>query len=156
MTAISTKLFDAIQWHGIAEIEYVTHAETGEHYLIEINPRIWGGINSAIMSDLDIVGTLLGIAQKADVEAGTYRKNTQTRWFWGDIRVLPAYFSASERKLPVLREYLSLLFNGTKTDEFYLDDPMPFFVWPCHAIYKMLKNRTLAPVSYDSLQGEWE
>jgi len=47
MTPISKKLFDAIGWHGIAEVEYVTHAETGEFYLIEINPRIWGGINSA-------------------------------------------------------------------------------------------------------------
>ena len=156
MTHISKRLFDSIGWHGIAEVEYVTHAETGEYYLIEINPRVWGGINSAISSGLDIVGIMLNISRGVNVSAGSYEIGRQTRWFWGDIRVFPEYFAKSNNKISALCEYIKLMFDGTKTDEFFWNDPVPFFVWPGHAIYKMLKYRSFSPVSYDSLTGEWD
>ena len=55
----------------------------------------------------------------------------------------------------VIAEYLKLFFDKTKTDEFYWDDPLPFFIWPMHVIYKMLRYRTMKPVNYDGLDGEW-
>lgn len=156
MTSMSKKLFDSIGWNGVAEVEYVTHAETGDFYLIEVNPRIWGGINSAISSGLDIVGMMIDIGEGKKVSPMSYSIGTQTRWFWGDIRVFPEYYRQNKSKSTVIKEYLKLFFTNTSCDEFSWDDPIPFFVWPCHALYKMLKYRTLKPVTYDSLSGEWK
>jgi len=156
MTRISQKLFDSLCWHGVAEIEYVTHAETGEFYLIEVNPRIWGGLNSAISSGLDIPDILLKIALDQEIRTTTFTRGIATRWFWGDLRTSPDYMMGSRSKLSVVREYLKLMIDGTKTDEFYWDDPLPFFVWPAHAISKMIRYRSLKPVAYDRLIGEWE
>lgn len=156
MTSLSKKLFDAIGWHGIAEVEYALHAESRKHYLIEVNPRVWGGINSAIFSGLDIITMLVDIAKGDKARPKPYATGKQTRWFWGDMKVFPAYFLSSRSKSIVLWEYTKLLFDDTKTDEFYFDDPLPFFAWPIHALYKMLKYRRLSPVAYDSLSGEWK
>lgn len=156
MTDISKRIFKQLGWHGIAEVEYVTHAETGAYYLIEINPRVWGGVNSAITSGLDIAEILMRIALGKQVEPTNYKRGIQTRWFWADIRVLPKYFRDSTSKTRAIVDYLKLMFDDTKTDEFYWDDPIPFFVWPAHALYKMVKNRSIKPSPYDSLSGEWE
>lgn len=156
MTDFSRRLFDDIGWHGIAEVEYVSHAETGEFYLIEINPRVWGGVNSAISSSLNIVGMYLDLALGKKIKKGIYKNDVTTRWFWGDMRVFPEYFKKSESKLGSLGHYTKLLFDKTKSDEFYWDDPLPFFVWPCHTIYKMIKSKGTKPVAYDSLTGEWD
>lgn len=156
MTEISKKLFDAIGWNGIAEVEYVKHAETGEYYLIEVNPRVWGGINSAISSGLDIIGMMLDISKNIQVNPSRYVIGTQTRWFWGDLRVFPEYYRKSKNKFSAINDYMKLIFDGTNTDEFYWDDILPFFVWPYHVVSKMIKNKSLKPTTYDSLSGEWE
>jgi predicted ATP-grasp superfamily ATP-dependent carboligase len=156
MTDISKRLFNQLGWHGIAEVEYVTHAETGAYYLIEINPRVWGGVNSAITSGLDIAEILICVALGKQVEPAIYKRGIQTRWFWADIRVLPNYFRHSTSKTRAIFDYLKLMFDDTKTDEFYWDDTIPFFVWPAHALFKMIRSRSLKPVAYDSLAGEWE
>jgi predicted ATP-grasp superfamily ATP-dependent carboligase len=156
MTDISKRLFNQLNWHGIAEVEYVTHAETGTYYLIEINPRVWGGVNSAIASGLDIAEILIRTALGRQVEPTNYKRGIRTRWFWADIRVLPNFFKHSTSRTGAILDYLKLMFNDTKTDEFYWDDPIPFFAWPAHALFKMVKKRSLKPVPYDSLTGEWE
>lgn len=156
MRSISQRLFDEIGWHGIAEVEYALHVENGKYYLVEINPRVWGGVNSAISSGFDIISMLVDIARCDTVSPRPYVFGKQTRWFWGDMKVFPAYYASSKSKGAVLLEYARLLFDDTKTDEFYFDDPLPFFAWPAHALYKILKYRSLNPVAYDSLSGEWE
>ncbi len=156
MTNISQKLFDNLNWHGIAEVEYITHAETGKHYFIEVNPRIWGGVNSAIASGINIGEILIQIALGKTITPLSYETGIKTRWFWGDMRVLPQYLSKSKNKLSVISEYLRLFLDKTKSDEFQWKDPLPFFIWPLHALFKLLRYRSLHPVTYDSLNGEWE
>lgn len=154
-TNISKTLFDSLHWHGIAEVEYITHAESGVPYLIEVNPRIWGGVNSAIAAGLDIPGILLRIAAGENVESSSYALGIKTKWFWGDLRVLPQYVKTSASRLQAIADYGRSFVDGTKTDEFYWDDPLPFFAWPVHVLFKAVRNRSLEPTAYDSLSGEW-
>ncbi|HEY3275781.1 MAG TPA: ATP-grasp domain-containing protein [Syntrophorhabdaceae bacterium] len=157
MREISKRLFDSLGWHGVAEVEYVTHRETGDFYMIEVNPRIWGGLNSAMSSGLNIPDMLLRIAKgKEAMKPVEYTRGVVTRWFWGDLRVFPEYLRQSPSKLGALGEYMKLMVNGATTDEFRWDDPLPFFVWPAHALFKSIRYRSLRPVAYDSLGGEWE
>jgi predicted ATP-grasp superfamily ATP-dependent carboligase len=154
MRGPSRRIFDFLSWNGVAEVEYIEHATTGEYYLIEINPRIWGGINSAIYSGINIPEFLINISIENDVPCKKYNLNIKTRWFWGDCRVFNDYMKQVGAK-QATKEFLCLLFDKTKSDEFYWDDPLPFFVWPMHVLYKMIKYRTLKPVAYDSLTDEW-
>lgn len=147
---ISSKLFDSVRWHGVAELEYVRHSETGELYLIEVNPRIWGGLHSALAAGLNIPELLLRIAGGEQVSSVHYATGVRTRWFWGHTRTLSHLRSFGE-----LVDYAKSFVDGTKSDEFYWDDPLPFLVWPMHAVYKALKNRSIGPSTYDSLSGEW-
>jgi predicted ATP-grasp superfamily ATP-dependent carboligase len=154
MRGPSKKIFDFLSWNGVAEVEYIQHAKTGEYYLIEINPRIWGGVNSAIYSGINIPEFLINISTEHNMAYRTYNFGIKTRWFWGDCRVFNDYM----KKVGInqaTKEFLCLFFDNTKSDEFYWDDPLPFFVWPMHVLYKMIKYRTLKPVAYDSLTDEW-
>lgn len=150
----SKRLLEHLNWHGVAEIEYVTHKETGKPYLIEINPRLWGGLNSAIASGIDIPYLLYKMAMEGDIEISKkYKLGVKTRWFWGDIRVFWAYIRSSKSKLKTLFEYIN---PTVATDEFSLLDPLPFFCWPLNIMIKIVKYKTFKPVSFDSLKGEWE
>jgi hypothetical protein len=36
------KILEALQWNGIAMLEFLPDVETGNYYAIECNPRVWG------------------------------------------------------------------------------------------------------------------
>lgn len=41
-------LLQAIGWYGLAEVEFMEHAVTGEALLLELNPRFWASIQLAV------------------------------------------------------------------------------------------------------------
>jgi len=48
LRAVSRELLDALDWHGLACIEYLQDAETGEFKFAEINPRLWQSLPAAV------------------------------------------------------------------------------------------------------------
>ena len=150
----SKRLLEHLCWHGVAEVEYVTHRETGKPYLIELNPRLWGGLNSAVASGVDIPYLLYKLAIDGDIDTvKDYKLGVKTRWLWGDIRVFWHYMKSQNSKPRTLFEYID---PTVSCDDFSLLDPLPFLVWPLNVCIKIAKYRTLNPVTYDSLKGEWE
>lgn len=53
LRAVSQDLLDALDWHGLACIEYLRDAETGEFTLAEINPRLWQSLPAAVHAGAD-------------------------------------------------------------------------------------------------------
>lgn len=48
------KLMQALQWHGVAEIDFRwTGQADDDAQLIEVNPRFWGGLFQSVMSGVD-------------------------------------------------------------------------------------------------------
>lgn len=47
------KLLSSLKWIGIAMVEWKIDANDGLPYLLEINPRFWGGLELAIRSGVD-------------------------------------------------------------------------------------------------------
>ena len=39
---------DELDWHGLACIEYIGDADTGEFVLVEVNPRMWQSLAGAV------------------------------------------------------------------------------------------------------------
>ena len=55
------KILERLDWHGMAEIDF-RKADDGPAYLIEINPRFFGGLPQAIASNVDYPHLLFQIA----------------------------------------------------------------------------------------------
>jgi hypothetical protein len=74
------RLLQYLDWHGIAEIDF-RQAEDGPAYLIEVNPRFFGGLPQALAANVDYPHLLYRIAKGERVPEQTevdYSKRTET------------------------------------------------------------------------------
>jgi len=111
----ATAMLDRLSWHGVAMVEFLV-APTGESWLMEINPRLWGSVALPIDAGVDFPAglLLLATAQAVPPQPG-YRVPYYTRrapedsvWLLGKARSRPAW---------VLRELLlmSRLLTGRES-----------------------------------------
>jgi len=136
LLAQSAALLAALDWSGVAMIEYKCDARSGESYLMEVNPRFWGSLQLAIDAGVDFPWYLVQAALGQRVEPVTqWRVGVRSRWCWGDIDHLIARLRHSrvDLDLPddapgVLRTALSVLVPwrpGQRSDVFRFTDPVP-------------------------------
>jgi protein-tyrosine-phosphatase/predicted ATP-grasp superfamily ATP-dependent carboligase len=59
------KLLTALNWHGVAMVEFKVDVK-GHHWLMEINPRLWGSLALSIDAGVDFPFGLLQIAQSEE------------------------------------------------------------------------------------------
>ena len=111
LQSAAIKLLDAVQWHGVAMIEFRVTAD-GEPYLMEVNTRFWGSLQLAIDAGVDFPALLLQICNGAPLPPlPPYRIGRRLRWLLGDIDSL--YLALRDRastpgqKLARLLEFLT-------------------------------------------------
>ena len=56
------RLLDALNWHGVAMVEFKRDRLSGELYLMEINPKLWGSHDLAIASGMDFSSALVDMS----------------------------------------------------------------------------------------------
>jgi len=61
LVAMTQRLLDRLQWHGVAMVEWRRDAQGGVH-LMEINPRLWGSLPLTIAAGVPIPRGLLALA----------------------------------------------------------------------------------------------
>lgn len=87
----STKLIKALNWHGVAMVEFKKNSETGEFILIEINGRFWGSLPLAIAAGADFPHMLYQLYTTGTVgEHEPYRREIHCRKLSSDVRWLEA------------------------------------------------------------------
>lgn len=97
------RLLEALDWSGLAMVEFKRDARTGTDYLMEVNGRFWGSLQLAIDAGVDFPALLVGAALGAPAPASTsYPAGVRSRWWWGDVDHLIARLrrSAAELRLP--------------------------------------------------------
>jgi predicted ATP-grasp superfamily ATP-dependent carboligase len=114
---LGLKLLRALDWHGVAMVEFKRDDRDGVFRLMEVNPKFWGSLDLAIASGVDFpwlaVQLALGRLQTPILE---YRTGVRFRWIFDDLMHLAARPSA----LPdFLRD-----FRGAEND-LRLRDPKP-------------------------------
>lgn len=63
------RLLEGLGWHGIAEVDFMWTGEAGDRaYLIEINPRLFGGLFQAVASGVDYPWMLYRLSLGLEVE----------------------------------------------------------------------------------------
>jgi predicted ATP-grasp superfamily ATP-dependent carboligase len=82
----ATQLLDALNWHGVAMVEFKRDTRDGELKLMEINGRFWGSLQLAIDAGVDFPALLVrGVEYAGFEEPPSYRIGVRNRWLWGDF-----------------------------------------------------------------------
>jgi len=142
--AQSVKLLDALDWNGLAMVEYKQEAATGRNYLMEINPRPWGSLQLAIDAGVDFPWYLVQRALGLPVPpVHSWRVGIRSRWWLGELDHLITRLRHSREDLHLPADSpgvpgtaLSVLTPwqpGQRNDVFRVSDPVPFcreaFAW---------------------------
>lgn len=62
------KLLDALNWHGVAMVEFKRQFNTGKLYLMEINPKFWGSLDLALTSGINFPALAVQMALGQNLE----------------------------------------------------------------------------------------
>ena len=127
----ATLLLSALHWHGVAMVEYKV-APSGEAYLMEINPRLWGSLALAIDCGVNFpVGLLCLSTGQPLPPQPRYRRGYFTRNIYRDIEWLKANLKAdhsdplllTQPAFPSFLEWLRPLAGKESWDFFCWSDP---------------------------------
>ncbi len=82
----STRLLEALNWEGVAMVEFKQDRRTGRHYLMEVNPRFWGSLQLAIDSGVDFPWFLYQAIEGDPVTPiPHWEVGRRSRWIWGEV-----------------------------------------------------------------------
>ncbi|WP_205254036.1 MULTISPECIES: carboxylate--amine ligase [Halostella] len=128
------RLLDHLDWHGLACIEYMRDANTGEFVLTEINPRTWQSLSAAVHAGADFpLYYWLAAAGRAAAIDPAYELDAGTHSLYGELQHFLSLFgdgSPHVERPPVAATglaILSSLYEDPYFDYTRLDDPGPFF-----------------------------
>jgi len=165
LETVGRKLLNHLDWHGLACIEYMEDANTGEFKLTEINPRVWRSMAFAIRAGAEfpyyywLLAT--GQSQKIDPE---YRVGIGGHLLYGELTYLYSILRETNPNVerPAFRaalfEMLSSCYDQPHFDHRLFDDPLPFLRGVANTV-PILRNVSISskvrPLA-DSIGGSTE
>ena len=132
----SEKLIKALNYTGVAMVEFKLDLSTNTWVFIEINARFWGSLPLAVASGADFPFFLYAMLVEGKTEFNSqYRRGLYSRNISKDLGWLYQNLKADRSNpyletRPLLRvalEGFNLLFLKERYDTFTLDDPKPGF-----------------------------
>jgi len=132
----STALLEALDWNGVAMVEYKHDSRSGGDFLMEVNPRFWGSLQLAIDAGVDFPWLLVQAALGRLVSpVHHWRVGLRSRWLLGELDHLIARLRRSREELSlaedapgVLRSAASILTPWRprqRNDVMRVSDPVP-------------------------------
>jgi predicted ATP-grasp superfamily ATP-dependent carboligase len=139
MVEASKKLLAAVDWQGVAMVEFKRDIRDGHAKLMEINGRFWGSLQLAIASGVDFPVLFLHMLTQSAQKRGAddnYRIGLRMKWFLGTLDYLLIRFHTKDSALDLppgsgskakaLYEFLKLAEKGTVFDVIDRKDIGPF------------------------------
>lgn len=126
-----TKLLQAINWRGAADIDLIQDPRDGKAKIMEINPRVSGSVKIAFIAGTDQAKQMLELAENNHVtEFNDYEKGWRLRCFQTDF----LWFLKSPERFRAKPSWFS--WKKTREQIFSWNDPIPWFAFTI----KGLKN----------------
>jgi predicted ATP-grasp superfamily ATP-dependent carboligase len=132
------RLLTALNWRGVAMVEFKRDDRDGSLRLMEINGRFWGSLQLAIDAGVDFPALLVAMAAGEAIPPPSYRVGVRSRWFWGDMDVLLMTLRRSRRtlnlppghpgRLRTLWAFLHLWRRDQQDEVLRLDDLRPWLL----------------------------
>jgi len=118
MEAMGEKLLKLVKWHGVAEIDF---RWDGKHkpYLIEVNPRFWGGLGQSVESGWNYPYMVFRLAVDGHIET-VHPEKKDIRTFnpcLMTMRMIQEYAEAKDTK-EELKEAFHEYARGKEKDRF--------------------------------------
>lgn len=125
MVGAAQRLMKALEWNGVAMVEFKIDDRDGRPKLIEVNGRFWGSLALAIHSGVDFPYLLYRLCKDGDI--GTTPPGIagiKARWLVpGDIMYFLDALRSKGNRLATIADFFQC--RGIKDDVIALDDPMP-------------------------------
>ena len=134
---LTITLLGALDWHGIASVEFMKDAETGEFMLMEINPRFPGSLSMDIRAGVDLpryyhelaTNTISGVIPQPDIGVATHDIFGELRYLWTVVRNEYPLVERPSLSSAVWAVGTSLV-KQPHLDGFSWEDPAPFVLSP--------------------------
>lgn len=135
----SVRLMKALNWHGVAMVEFKIDDRDNTPRIMEINARFWGSLQLAIDARIDFPFMLYKMITTGDVPAVfDYKAGVKLRWLLGDLDHLLIRLLKSETQLKLppgfpgrlttLIEFFKFYRAGMKYEILRSDDIGPFLM----------------------------
>lgn len=122
LASYGIKLLNALEWYGIAQVEFKIDPRDRLPKLLEVNPRFWGMTEMAVCSGMDLPYHLYKMVVCGDnVEHSDYMTEQYLRWLPGEI----LHFLSNPYRMHILNNFLRFF---DKNLHYYIlskDDPLP-------------------------------
>jgi len=136
-------LLGSLDYHGLACIEFMEDADTGEFVLTEINPRMWQSLPCAVQAGADFPyyywllsdGTPELIDHQYEVGVGSHLLYGELGYLLSIVRE-DSPLVEKPSLLGELREVVSSCYEMPRFDNLRLDDPLPFARGLGHVLQK--------------------
>lgn len=133
LSTAARTLLDELDYHGLACIEYLEDANTGEFKLAEINPRMWQSLGSTVRTGADFPYYYWLTATGSDeIIDPSYELGVGTHMLEGELAYLLSLFrdSSPHVERPSLPAAVAAVawscLRDPEFDYLKLDDPLPF------------------------------
>jgi predicted ATP-grasp superfamily ATP-dependent carboligase len=127
------KLLKALDWHGVAMVEFKKDVKDNSYKLMEINPKFWGSLDLSIASGVDFPYLLYKMVVEGDVKpVFSYRHGVRFMWAFPDD-----FLRTFDDKSAII-PFLSDLFNPRVVKNIDLDDLFPNLMQFADAIYTIV------------------
>lgn len=136
MKTYSETLLKALDWHGIAEIEFRLDPRDNVPKLMEINPRFWGSLIVAIKAGVDFPYLLYRIHMDGDINGVfSYKTGVKGRYLEQELMYIVSLFKnglsshsvLGRKNMRVIIDWLKFFEPGVFYDLLDRNDPLPFF-----------------------------
>lgn len=120
---LGLSLLKALDWAGVAMVEFKVDPRDGVPKLMEVNPRFWGSLQLAIFSGVDFPHLILRMARGENVPPVMhYQVGKRCRWLlFGDI----LHFLKNPNRLHLHPSFFDFFDPNTCYDILSRDDPLP-------------------------------
>jgi len=135
----SVALLRALEWQGVAMVEYKLDERDGLPKFMELNGRFWGSLQLATDAGLNFPVLLYRLTMGEKVEPQlTYKTGVKSRWLLGDLDHLwlslrhrntwPTGTRPTPSQWRVFMDFLKFWEPDLHYEVFRLDDPAPGFL----------------------------
>lgn len=120
----AVELMEAMEWTGVAMVEFRLDSRDAVPKLMEVNGRFWGSLPLAIAAGVDFPYLLYQLYRDEPVSATGYEKGVRSRWLLpGDLLWFLSSLKDEPGRTDTLREFFS--FRDTNYDVLSTEDPYP-------------------------------
>ena len=116
------RLLRIIGWSGLFQLQFI-RTSRGEHFLIDLNPRVYGSLALAVAAGLNLPKIWVDLLLGRQPDVNGYRVGVRYRHEEKDVRALARLLLKAGERQRALRGLLPR--RGTVHAIFSFRDPMP-------------------------------